>query len=82
MLYEVITPVPFSPFTPARPFRHDGFPGWYFVSDYSLSGWIAGYGVHDLDIAHWGMGTGHTGPVKIEGRGVFPAEGLFSYNFV
>jgi len=70
-------PVPHAPFTPARVFRQGGLPGWYFVSDYSLSGWIAGYGVHDLDIAHWGMDTGRTGPVAIEGRGVFPTEGLY-----
>ena len=70
-------PAPKAPFTPARVFRHRGLPGWYFVSDYSLSGWIAGFGVHDIDIAHWGMGTGLTGPIAIEGRGVFPKEGLF-----
>jgi len=51
--------------------------GWYFVSDYSKAGWIAGYGVHDIDIAQWGMGLERTGPVSIEGRGVFPADGLF-----
>jgi predicted dehydrogenase len=70
-------PAPEAPFTPARVFPHNGLPGWYFVSDYSLSGWIAGYGVHDLDIAHWGMDTQRTGPVTIEGSGVFPTEGLF-----
>ena len=70
-------PAPWAPFAPARVFPHGGLPGWYFVSDYSLSGWIAGYGVHDLDIAHWGMGTGRTGPVAVEGRGEFPADGLY-----
>jgi len=70
-------PAPAAPFTPARVFYHQGLPGWYFVSDYSLSGWIAGYGVHDIDIAHWGMDTQLTGPVAIEGRGVFPTDGLF-----
>ena len=70
-------PAPQAPFTPARVFRHGGSPGWYFVSDYSLSGWVAGYGVHDIDIAHWGMDTQRTGPVAIEGRGVFPTDGLF-----
>jgi len=51
--------------------------GWYFVSDYSKSGWIAGYGVHDLDIAQWGMGLERTGPVEVVGKGVFPADGLY-----
>ncbi len=70
-------PAPEAPFTPARVFVHNGLPGWYFVGDYSLSGWIAGFGVHDLDIAHWGMDTQRTGPVSIEGRGAWPKDGLF-----
>jgi len=70
-------PAPVAPFTPARVFRHRGLPGWYFISDYSKSGWIAGFGVHDLDIAQWGMGLERSGPVAIEGRGVYPRQGLF-----
>jgi len=52
--------------------------GWYFVKRFSLAGWIAGYGVHDIDLAHWGLGLENTGPVKIEGRGDFPKSGLFN----
>lgn len=70
-------PAPVAPYTRARVFRHNGLPGWYFVSDYSKAGWIAGYGVHDLDIAQWGMGLERTGPVSIEGRGKYPEDGLF-----
>ena len=51
--------------------------GWYFVSDYSKSGWIAGYGVHDLDIAQWGIDQERTGPVRIVGHGNYPRGGLF-----
>ena len=51
--------------------------GWYFVSDYSKSGWIAGYGVHDLDIAQWGIDQELTGPVRIVGHGNYPRGGLF-----
>jgi len=51
--------------------------GWYFISDYSQSGWIAGYGVHDIDIAQWAIGMEQSGPVEIEGRGVFPSDGLY-----
>jgi len=51
--------------------------GWYFVSDYSKSGWIAGYGVHDLDIAQWGIDQERTGPVRIVGHGNYPRAGLF-----
>ena len=70
-------PAPYAPYTPWRVGRECGYAGWYFISDYSLSGWIAGFGVHDIDIAHWGMGAERTGPISVEGEGVFPEEGLF-----
>lgn len=54
-----------------------GLRGWYFMKRFSPSGWIAGYGVHDIDLAHWGLGLERTGPVRIEGRGTFPRSGLF-----
>ena len=55
-----------------------GLRGWYFVSRFSLAGWVAGYGVHDIDLAQWGLGTEDTGPVTVEGKGVFPKSGLFN----
>jgi len=70
-------PAPWAPYTQARVFAERGLPGWYFISDYSHAGWIAGYGVHDLDIAQWGLGLERSGPVEIEGRGVYPTSGLF-----
>lgn len=76
--YEMwLGPAPWTPFTTARVFHEGGLPGWYFVSDYSQSGWIAGYGVHDIDIAQWAIGIERTNPVSIDGRGVYPREGLF-----
>ena len=54
-----------------------GLRGWYFMSDYSKAGWIAGYGVHDLDIAQWAIGMEKSGPVSIEGKGVYPKDGIF-----
>jgi predicted dehydrogenase len=68
---------PEAPFTNARVFQEGGLPGWYFISEYSKAGWIAGYGVHDLDIAQWGMGLERSGPVSIEGKGIYPEDGLF-----
>ena len=56
----------------------EGLRGWYFVKRFSHAGWVAGYGVHDLDLAQWGLGTEDTGPVTVEGNGVFPKEGLFN----
>jgi len=72
-------PAPEAPYTPYRvgPFP-GGTKGWYFISDYSKAGWVAGHGVHDMDIAQWGLGMELSGPVEVEGRGVFPTGGLFN----
>jgi hypothetical protein len=43
------------------------------IYDYAL-GFIAGWGAHPLDIAHWGYP--HI-PVEYEGTGVIPTEGLY-----
>lgn len=72
-------PAPFVPYTEHRctnvfPGSRDPFKIWPFISDYCL-GWVAGWGVHPLDIALWGGGEHVTGPVEIEGTGTFPAEG-------
>ena len=73
-------PAPERPYTPWRwaRFKEIGnLASWYFISDYSKAGWIAGYGVHDIDLALWGLGITDEGPVTIEGKGVFPESGLF-----
>lgn len=48
---------------------------WWYVSDFAL-GFIAGWGIHPLDIALWGTGDLASGTVEVEGRGVFPTAGL------
>ncbi|MHC4647377.1 MAG: Gfo/Idh/MocA family protein, partial [Planctomycetota bacterium] len=48
---------------------------WWFHSDYAV-GWIAGWGVHPLDIALWGGGEAVTGPLELEGTGTFPKDGF------
>jgi len=48
---------------------------WQCRSDYT-AGWISGCGVHPLDIAQWGNGTDRSGPVEVEGRGAYPADGF------
>ena len=74
-------PAPEAPFTTRRvgynKGKRMGHPGWYFISDYSRAGWIAGFAVHDLDIAQWGMGNNRSGPISVEGRGVYPTKGLY-----
>ena len=48
---------------------------WFHIGDYSL-GFIAGCGIHTIDMATWGNGTDLTGPVEVEGTGDFPRDGL------
>ncbi len=42
-------PARFSPFNPGRV----AYPDWYLLNDY-CEGWTTNWGVHHLDIAHWG----------------------------
>lgn len=62
---------------PLRPYTVDRCTsfGAYHIYDYSL-GFIAGWGVHPLDIAQWGLGMDHTSPVFYEGTGHIPEYGL------
>ncbi len=71
-------PAPAVPYTERRvhPQKGYGRPGWLRVRDYG-AGMITGWGAHHMDIAHWGMGMEHGGPVQIEGTGKFPADGLW-----
>jgi len=72
-------PAPVTPYSSTKvgPIPKVGLKGWYFISDYSKAGWIAGYGVHDLDIAQWAIGMEKSGPVSIEGKGIYPKDGIF-----
>ena len=65
-------PAPFKPYTEKRCI----IPWWYHISDYTFSGFVAGWGVHHLDIAQWGNKADRTGPVEIEGTGIFPKRGI------
>jgi len=64
-------PAPYVPYTEQRCSNKL----WWFNSDYAL-GWIAGWGVHPLDIALWGGGKALEGQVELEGKGTFPREGF------
>jgi predicted dehydrogenase len=46
---------------------------WWFISDFAL-GFVAGWGIHPVDIAVWGADL-FTGPIEVEGRGTFYSEG-------
>ena len=48
---------------------------WWYVSDFAL-GFIAGWGVHPLDIALWGAGDLAGGRVEVQGSGIIPKAGI------
>lgn len=70
-------PAPQQPYTDGKAF--DGDPAdswktWWYNYDYAL-GFIAGWGVHPLDIAYWGHPQMMGGILEVEGAGVIPTEG-------
>ena len=72
-------PAPMAPYTLKRVHTPKSYarPGWMRVRDY-CDGMISNWGTHLNDIAQWGNGTDRTGPVEVEGTGVFPTEGLWN----
>lgn len=51
--------------------------GWLRLEQFG-AGMITGWGVHHIDIAHWGMDTELTGPVEVTATADFPKEGLWN----
>ena len=50
---------------------------WRWIMDYS-GGQLTDWAGHHVDIAHWGLGLEYTGPVEVEGQGVYPARGIYN----
>jgi predicted dehydrogenase len=71
--YETwLGPAPAWPYCVARVHMN-----WRWNMDFGggqLMDWVG----HHLDIAHWGLGLEHTGPVEISGRGDFPTTGIYN----
>ncbi len=65
-------PAPYTPYTVDK-CAADG-KTWWFNYDYAL-GFIAGWGVHPLDIALWGHPAVLRGTLEVEGQAIFPKEG-------
>jgi len=72
---------PYIYYTQDRVFTENNIPsrpGWLRLEQFG-AGMITGWGVHHIDIAHWGMNTEHTGPVSAECVHVeFPKKGLWN----
>jgi predicted dehydrogenase len=70
-------PAPETPYTDGKAFDNDpagSWKTWWFNYDYAL-GFIAGWGVHPLDIAYWGHPGMMRGPLEVAGKAVFPSGG-------
>jgi predicted dehydrogenase len=62
---------------PYQPFGRDGpHWNWRWIMDYS-GGQLTDWAGHHVDIAHWALGLDYTGPVEIEGKGLYPRDGTF-----
>lgn len=61
---------------PSVPFRGVSHWDWRWIMDYS-GGQLTDWAGHHIDIAHWGLGYDRTGPISVEGEGVYPREGIF-----
>jgi predicted dehydrogenase len=59
------------------PYRGISHWDWRWMLDYS-GGQLTDWAGHHIDIANWGAGLEHTGPVEISGSGVYPVEGIFN----
>jgi myo-inositol 2-dehydrogenase/D-chiro-inositol 1-dehydrogenase len=68
-----------APYTVNRVHPHQAYsrPGWMRVQEYD-DGMITNWGAHLIDIAHWGADLERTGPLRVEGKGLFPENELWN----
>ena len=62
---------------PKVPYRGVCHGDWRWILDYS-GGQLTDWAGHHIDIANWGAGLEHTGPVEISGEAVYPREGIYN----
>jgi len=62
---------------PKVPFRGVLHGNWRWITDYS-GGQLTDWAGHHIDIAHWGLGFDHTGPISVEGSGRPNNDGIFN----
>ncbi len=66
-----IGPAPMKPYNPGRL----AWPDWYLIWDY-CAGFIVNWGVHHLDIAHWGCPSIGRAAFELECKGTYRNDGL------
>jgi predicted dehydrogenase len=59
------------------PYRGVSHWDWRWILDYS-GGQMTDWAGHHIDIANWGAGLEHTGPVEVSGSGVYPVDGIYN----
>jgi predicted dehydrogenase len=64
-------PAPAKPYNPGRL----AWPDWYLIWDYCV-GFIVNWGVHHLDIAHWGCPAISKEPFTIKAEATYRNEGF------
>jgi len=69
-----------APYRPYQDFTTNGgrtiHYQWRGIMDYS-GGQLTDWAGHHVDIAHWGLGLEYTGPVEVEGQGIYPKRGIY-----
>ena len=69
-------PAPYMPYSPQRQF---GFMGWH---DYARGGELTNWGVHLMDIVHWGIGQDRPLNVQAVGGSYRQAPGADNYETI
>jgi predicted dehydrogenase len=73
---------------PERPYNSGRFARWNSFRDYG-NGEIGGDGIHDIDMARWGLGAtthpvrviAHGSRIKLKGGGDFPDNMVVTYEY-
>jgi predicted dehydrogenase len=68
-----------APWTPYSPERFGGFMGWH---DYARGGELTNWGVHLMDIVHWGIGQDRPLSVQAVGGSYRGAAGADNYETI
>jgi predicted dehydrogenase len=66
-----VGPAPMKPYNRGRL----DWPGWYLIWDY-CAGFIVNWGVHHLDIAHWGCPALHAATFELTCKADYRCDGL------